>query len=536
MSDQKVKSNNLEFIILLLSFLLILFFSSTYFMSYWWAHAVICILACLFLKKASRYSITWILIANAFLFSNQTRFSIEFVLIAIGLSAWALSDQYLRTTKNQKIILVASLITISVIFTLIGKSLNEKYAFLAWLPILVSFYFPIKNKLFQKDNLIASIIPMIIASFSSKKSIILGFFAQYIAAVRSIKSFLILIFSASVIFLVSFLYQDNIKDFYGKSMSPRLIVWQSAANGFSHKPLGGNGFGIFPIEINNYRESVHNIGGNLNKHLNHAHNNFLHIAFEQGVIGLALFALLSLFLFRYHPSCFWTLTVLSMLDASLVYSAQYLIASLIFLPSILKKEALFDQRYFVLHTKYQKFAYKLILFISLVTFGFSVIGHYFYDIKKYDMAIKFDSDHSLYQFFSGIENFKENKLEEAVFHFEKSINLSKNHGFQQGFLAVTYYSLGKGEKSIKWISESLRLAGDKAQWKYIAHFLYKNVNPELSEKLKFEAINENPLLAYYEKGILPPKLSSIGGPEGSNFWINSYQRRGEKVYLPNPQF
>lgn len=536
MSDQKVKSNKLEFSLLLLGFMLILVFSSTYFMSYWWAHAVICIAASLYLKKISKFYVTWILIANAYLFSNQPRFSVEFLLITLGLSAWAFSEPYQRTSRKQKIAISASLILISVVFTLFNKSLNEKYAFLAWLPVLVSFYFPIREKLFEKDNLRISIVATILTSISSKKSLILGFFAQYISAIRTVKSFLILFTAAISIFFISFLYQDNIKFFYRKSISPRLTIWKSAAKGFSTKPVGGNGFGIFPMEINTYRDYVHNIGGKLNKHLSHAHNNFLHIAFEQGVIGLALFALVLVFLFKHHQSCFWTFVTLSLLDASLVFSAQYMIASLIFLPSFVEKEPLIDKKFFVLPSKYQKFAYQLIIFICLMTFGFSVLGHYYYDAKKYDMAIKFDSEHSLYQFFAGVTNFKKGNLDQAAFYFNNSIKKSKNHGFQQGFLAVTNYMIGEKDAALKWIDESIRLAGDSAQWKYVAHFLYRERDPQLSRRLKYEALELNPVLKYYDKGIMPPEFSSIGGVGASNFWINSYQRRGEKVYLPTPQF
>jgi O-antigen ligase len=535
MSDQKVSNNNLEFTFLLLSFSLILFFSSNYFMSYWWAHAVICILATLFIKRISKYYITWILIINASLFSNQTRFSTEFLLIALGLSAWALSDQYLKTTKNQKIILSMTLITISVIFTLLGKSLNEKYSLLAWLPILVSFYFPVKEKLFQNNNFIATSIAVALTSLSSKKSILLGYFAQYISTLRSIKSRLALAACAIAIFLFSFVFQDDLKNFYGKSIHPRIIIWQASINGFLHKPIGGNGFGIYSMEINSYRKFVYKIGGKLNKHLDHAHNNFLHVAFEQGLIGIGLFLLLLVFLLIHHNPCFWTLITLSIFDANLVYSSQYLLASMIFLPSILDKEPLLDKKFFVLPFKYQNFAYQIILFLCLINFGFSVIGHYHYDNKNYDMAIKFDSEHSLYQFFLGVERYKKNKLAEAIVGFEKSIKLSKNHGFQQGFLAVSYYMLGEKEKAAKWISEGLRLSGNEAQWKYVAHLLYLDIDPSFSKKIKAEALSQDPILSYYDKGLMPPKLSFIGGYQDSYFWIKSYQRRGEKVFLPTPQ-
>lgn len=504
-------------------------------MSYWWDHAVICVLATLFLKKISKYSITWILIANAYLFSNQTRFSSEFLLIALGLSAWALSDQYLKTTKNQKIILSLTLIAISVIFTLLGKSLDEKYSLLTWLPILVSFYFPVKEKFFQKDNFIVTSISIVLTSLSSKKSIILGFFAQYISTLRSIKSRLALAACAIAIFLFSFVFQDDLKSFYGKSIHPRIIIWQASANGFLHKPIGGNGFGIYPMEIISYRKFVYKIGGKLNKHLKHAHNNFLHIAFEQGVIGIGLFLLLLIFLFRYHNPCFWTLITLSIFDANLVYSSQYLLAAMIFLPSVLDKEPLVNKKFLILPTKYQNFAYQMILFLCLISFGFSMIGHYYYDIRKYDLAVKFDSEHSLYQFFLGIKNFKKSEFEDAAVSFEKSIKLSRNHGFQQGFLGVSYYMLQETELAGKWMSESLRLSGNDPQWKYVAHIIYRDIDKEFASQIKNEAITESPVLSYYDKGLMPPKLSSIGGLKDSHFWINSYHRRGEKVFLPTPQ-
>jgi O-antigen ligase len=536
MHVEKIKTGISEFIFLIFVFIVILFFSSTYFMSYWWAHAVTCILACANLRLISKYTLTWILIANTVIFSNQTRFSLEFLLIALGLSAWAFRDQYLNTSKNQKLLTFLSLILISVAFTLIDKSLNERYAFLSWLPVLITLYFPIKDKLFEKNNLISSILSTILVLFSSKKSVILGFFAQYLSVIRSAKSFLLLGIITTIFFFSSFIFQDNIKDFYNKSISPRLIIWQSAAKGFLNKPIGGNGFGIFPMEINANRKSVHKIGGKLNEHLNHAHNNFLHIAFEQGVIGLSLFALLLWFLYKNHTGCFWTFLVISMLDASLVYSTQYFLAALIFIPAILNGKPLIDKKFFLLPPRYQNFSYRILLLICLISFGFSVIGHYYYEHKQYGLAIKFDSDHSLYQFFAGIKEFKKNKITEAIPFFEKSISLSKNYGFQQGFLATCYYMAGEQAKAIKWISESIRLDGDEAQWKYIAYHIYKDSDPKYAMQLKEEAIARNPLLVYYDKGIMPPKLSTIGGLENSSSWINSFQRRAETVYLPTPQY
>ena len=540
MLEEKIKNptnsnSKLGFLLIAVGSLVILFFSSTYFMSYWWAHALTSVLACLFLKKISKYYISWILIANAFFFSNQPRFSLEFILVTLGLSAWAFSDQYLKISKKQKIILILSLIGISLVCTAIGKSLNENNSLLAWVAVLISLYFPIKENIFEKKNLIASSIATVLVLFSSKKSVILGFFAQYLSAVRSIKSFLILTISALAIFLGSFLFQDDIKLFYNKSISPRLIIWQSTANGFIHKPLTGNGFGIFPMEINTYRESVRKIGGKLNEHLNHAHNNLLQVAFEQGLVGLSLYLLLFIFLFTHHRSCFWAFLTLSLLDANLVYSTQYFFAALIFVPSILEKDALFDKKFFVLPHKYQNFAHYILLLICLVTFSFSVVGHYYYEKKDYATAIKFDPKHSLYQFFVGVENFKKGDYEEAIDHFENSVALSKNHGFQQGFLAVTYHLLHKRKQALKWVSESIRLAGDEAQWKYIAHFIYKATDPEYAKQLKFEALTINPVLKYYEKGLVPPKQASIGGFAGSNNWVNSYQRRGEQVFIPIPR-
>lgn len=536
MHVEKIKTGRFEFVSLIFISIGILFFSSTYFMSYWWAHAITCIIACVNLRLISKYTITWILIANTVFFSSQTRFSLEFLLITMGLSAWAFQDQYQNTNKKQKFFLVLSLILISVVFTIIGKNLNERFAFLSWLPVLISFYFPIKERLFEKNNLTSSLLSTILVLFSSKKSVILGFFAQYLSVIRSAKSFILLVLVATSFFFSSFIFQDNIKDFYDKSISPRLIIWQSAAKGFLNKPIGGNGFGIFPMEINTYRNTVHKIGGKLNEHLNHAHNNFLHIAFEQGLIGLSLFALLLWFLYTNHPGSFWTFLVISMLDASLVYSAQYFIAALIFIPAILNNKPLIDKKFFLLPTRYQNFTYRILLLICLISFSFSVIGHYFYEQKQYGLAIKFDSDHSLYQFFEGIKEFKKNKITEAIPFFEKSISLSKNYGFQQGFLATCYYMTGEQENAMKWIAEAMKLDGDEAQWKYIAYHIYTNSDPKYAMQLKEEAIASNSLLLYYDKGIMPPKLSTIGGSENSTAWINSFQRRSEIVYLPTPQY
>jgi O-antigen ligase len=536
MLDEKIESNNFKLILFGLACIVLVIFSSNYVMSYWWAHAITCLLASIFLKRISHYSITWILIANVVIFSNQSRFSLEFLLLALGLSAWAFSDSYQKFSKKQRSLIVLSLIAVNVLFTLIGKNLNDPYSLLSWLPILVSFYFPLKESFYEKKNFIANAISIFLVSFSSKKSVILSFLGQYISRLRSIKSFLVLALISVAIFFTSFLFQDKLNKFYVKSVQPRLVIWQSASIGFLQKPIGGNGFGIFPMEINQYRKIVQKIGGKLEKHVSHGHNNFLHIAFEQGIIGLSIFALFLFFLFKSYNSCFWAFLTLSLLDANLAYTNQFLIFALIFAPDLRKFQfAFFDNKYLVLPQRYHKISHQLLVIITLISFGFSVIGHYYYDHKKYEMALKFDSDNSLYHFFLGVKNYKQSKFKRAKIHFEKSVELSKNHGFQQGFLAVTNYMLGDKKGCQDSIIDAMKLAGDIAHWKYIGHIIFKEIDLEYATKLRNEAIVLDPIYVYFEKNIRPPEYKSIGGHRNSEFWINSYQRRGDKVYLPSPQ-
>ena len=524
---------HLPFFIYLILFSLVSIISCNYLMSYWFFHVLIAIFAFLKLKKVSHYSLTWLFIIIAFLFSSQTRFSLEAILINLGILAWVIDSDFKNLSKKHRGLIILIIILINTCFSLIGKNLNESYGLLAWLPVLISLYFPLEQKELQKKNFLFSILTLILSILVSKLSLVFSLCSQYLSVIKSKKN-IFTIFAIAITLLIStVLLKGQLNQFYKKSINPRIIILKTSFNGFLAKPIFGNGFASFPIEINGYRAQVNSIGGKIVNHINHAHNSFSQIAFEQGLLGLALLAYFFYFLWGHNKTSFYCLLFASSFDSIFVYSNQYLVFFLLFIPDFFTHhKKLAFQNLLTLPVRYRKFASHFLLFISLILFSTSCIGHFFYDQKSYTKALKFD-DHPLYHFFYAAKLFEKMEFDKAILFFQNSINLAKNHGYQQGFLASSFFMAKDLKNATKWMDEAIQKSGDSAHWQYIGSMIYAPINTQISEKYKTEALNNDPNLLFYEKGVQPPKLKYYG-LDKSLIWVNSYQRRGDKIYLPVP--
>lgn len=528
-----LKKIHLPFFIYLILFSLVSIISCNYLMSYWFFHALIAIFAFLKLKKISHYSLTWLFIVIAFLFSSQARFSLEAILINLGILAWVVDSDFKNLSKKQRGLIVLIIILINTGFTLIGKNLNESHGLLVWLPVLISLYFPLEQKELQKKNFFSSILTLILSILVSKLSLIFSLCSQYLSVFKSKKNILTILAIAMTVLISSILFKGQLNQFYKKSINPRIIILKTSFNGFLAKPIFGNGFASYPIEINGYRAQVNSIGGKIGNHINHAHNSFSQIAFEQGLLGLALLAYFFYFLWGYNKTSFYCLLFAASFDSIFVYSNQYLVFFLLFIPEFFtQNNKIAFQNLLILPLKYQKFASHFLLFIALVLFSTSCIGHFFYDQKSYIKALKFD-DHPLYHFFYATELFKKMEFNKATLFFQNSINLAENHGYQQGFLASSFFMANDFNNSTKWIDEAIQKSADSAHWQYLGSMIYASINTQIAKNLKTEALKNDPNLLFYEKGVQPPKLKYYG-LDKSLIWVNSYQRRGDKVYLPVP--
>ena len=136
------------------------------------------------------------------------------------------------------------------------------------------------------------------------------------------------------VFIAYFIYKQNIIKFFTKSFEPRLYVWKSAWNGFLHKPFFVHGFGTFALDFPPYRVHSNVLGGRVSEMVAHGHSLFFHYAFELGIIGLVLVAVIFYLIWINKKECFIPLLIISLCDAPLVTFNQFALAGLIIIPGI----------------------------------------------------------------------------------------------------------------------------------------------------------------------------------------------------------
>ena len=125
--------------------------------------------------------------------------------------------------------------------------------------------------------------------YTNARSAWLGFFGSFflIVFVQSKKLFIVLLVGLLVLgaILGLFLPQEKIDDIFGiSSLHDRAYMWRIGWKVFTEHPILGNGINMFFGKFRQFREDEYT--GKLGSH---AHNGFLQIAAEIGIIGLLAF-------------------------------------------------------------------------------------------------------------------------------------------------------------------------------------------------------------------------------------------------------
>lgn len=86
---------------------------------------------------------------------------------------------------------------------------------------------------------------------------------------------------------------DSIVDLNNQSNAERILLWKSSYNMFLDNPIFGVGIGMFK---NKYQNEYILPEAKI-RYLGHAHNNFIHILAENGIVGLTMFINMIIILF-----------------------------------------------------------------------------------------------------------------------------------------------------------------------------------------------------------------------------------------------
>lgn len=165
------------------------------------------------------------------------------------------------------------------------------------MPVLVAFLFNYKKNLLTSFFFIIGLIVLmmgLIISYSRGSWI--GFIAIFLFFIflhnRVLKNWKVLFLKALIVMFLFLVLPPSIKDRvksienYTETSGDRVAVWKSSLKMIKDHPIFGMGPGTFDINCLKYKvpEAVENWGKGW-----HAHNIFLHIASENGIIGLAGF-------------------------------------------------------------------------------------------------------------------------------------------------------------------------------------------------------------------------------------------------------
>ncbi|NOX89696.1 MAG: hypothetical protein GXO77_11765 [Calditrichaeota bacterium] len=116
---------------------------------------------------------------------------------------------------------------------------------------------------------------------------------------RYIKIFTLIAGLVLTVFLIVTLYQIR-----PASANARLLIWRISLNMIKDHPIIGIGLGNFAVKYMNYQAEFFKNPANMDKwanvagNVNHAHNEFLQIFVETGILGFLLFLALLFFIYR----------------------------------------------------------------------------------------------------------------------------------------------------------------------------------------------------------------------------------------------
>lgn len=478
---------------------------------------------------SSRY-IFWFLILVSSFFASESRFSIEYLIMAMGFFAWGAHPFWIKLSDRSRMVSMSLIFLGVFITTKLGIIFSEPGSFYFFVPAWLSLCF----QGFLPLNYFAYGLSGFLLVISNKTSTLL---AYIVSLLENFKSKFLLI-GAAALLVLSFLVSDSLKHFIYKSFIPRLVIWKSSLVGFLNAPLFGHGFGTFPIDFPVFRSHGDVFGAKVHQHIVHGHSLFTHVLFEQGILGLVLLFILFYIIFKKARAAFLPALVVSFTDASLVSFSQYLIFGLIFLPLFLKEntnksklEILIEKLFSELPKRFRLFARISGYLLVITVIGTSSIGHYYYSKKNYDKAIKWDPKNSLYYFTRGARVLNQD-TEASEKDLRRAIELSPSVSYFYGFLAASELANHKIEDAKINIKKALEYDGGDAYWYLLSSFI-NHEDKELSKEHYSKAIKKNPEI---EDLLLSPeyKASEYIGSKKGDVRISSFYRNGPKIFLPLP--
>gem|GEM_PF-1789604 len=550
----------------LLLILTLYFFSAEAGITTVFGHALLAAISLYGLYYSSRFVLFWILLALVLFGASEPRFSLEYYLWAAGLLGLALSPRWLAASSRKREI---TLFIAFVIFALADYSritFSERGSLMIWLPVWLSVIASQSSVTASNESVIASaakqsrlwLEPLAAAAMliSNKKAALLAYLSHLaqlvVARSRRLIALLVLLLIALGYWISA--HPKFWANFLHKSILSRLHIWQSVFNGFLDRPILGHGFGTFAIDFPPYRQHADVLGGHMAEHVAHGHSLPLHLMFELGLVGLALYIFLVILIYRYARKALLPFLVISICDATMVSFNQYLLAALILAPNVIaspKGEAIHRAKSvycFVtaLHTmklpqRLIKPACYLACTLALIFSTLSVTAHYYYDRGIYSQAIALDPYHSLYHFMRGASGLHLHpSLSE--YDLERAVELSPHVSYFYGFLAAAHLAnvqdLSESSQDPRLksagvaINTAIKYDGSDAYWHTLSSFIHYQ-NPELSQREMDLALKRNPEIEQLLHDPSYPATEYIGSNK-SDVRISSFYRRGAKVFLPLP--
>ena len=495
-------------------------------LSYFWGHLCAVVLSLAALGLLSKKYFFWFLLAIAGFTAMEPRFSLERILMAMSFFACGYSPMWLSlSSKTRKNILLFFFVFLFLTNTL-SVSFSEKGSLLLWMPVFLSAYHKQLDKTLS-ERLVYWLTGFALL-FSNKKTAFIAFLSDSLSRFKS----KIIYFVAFLLLILSFLLQESVKHFWHKSFEPRIYIWHSTFKAFLDKPLWGHGFGTFSLDFPIFRCHADDIfGARINEQIVHGHNLFLHCAFEQGLIGIALLIILFYLCLRHTPWTILPLSVISLFDAPLVSFNQYLLAGLILIPLFNQPSELTRIVFLELPPKIASKAKYLAYILALMIFLPSLIGHYFYVHKNLDKAIDWDGQNSLYYFMRGANTLNIDTVKSEN-DLKRAVSLSPHVSYFYGFLAAAQLANSKFDEAKKSIAKAIEYDGGDGYWYMLKAFIYHD-DKETFKSYYAKALEINPEI---EELIKNPNISASEyiGDRNSDVRIPSFYRSGPKVFLPLP--
>jgi tetratricopeptide (TPR) repeat protein len=500
----------------------LVFLGTAHGLSFWWSHAIASLIALQGLKKISQFYVFWLILLICFLCANEPRFSIEYFLLKVGFLGFALGFNWNKNTNTKRKVFLL-LISIGLLESF-GICFGEKGGFSLWLPVFLALY---TDKKLQTKNIIIYILSSIVMFTQLKLSSILALISTIISKFKD-KLLLLLI---PIFPIIYFLFFDNLRHFFYKSLISRLFIWGACLKGFLNSPIWGQGFGTFAIDIPSFKIIRPIWGSRAGQELAHGHSLWAHYGFELGIIGLVILIVFFYLIFKQARPAFLPLLIISCFDNPLVSPQQFLISGLIFNGLINLQNKNFIQK--KIPEKFSNKAQILVILIALGIFTMSIIGHFYYDRDDYNKAIKWDKYNSLYYLMQG-SNFLNKNTIVSEFYFSQAVKLSPKIGYFYGYYSASLLANNKLMEAKIAINKAIKYSGPNEYWYLIKAFINLGQNKkDLYEKYMSLAVDLNPNIPILLQN---PQLRSpdVIGTDKADVRVSSFYRRGKKLFLPIP--